>query len=701
MTTETLDAVVAAARRWVERAADNGHRCGVLLRGQQAWCRRVTDAIATALEWEDTTWFTAPDLSADAGRALLGGEVGAVVVDLRSPGAPDTLGAAAGAIRRGGVLVVWAEETTESGTGHAFAQRFSRVFGASPGIATLREGGAWNEGSVPAVTQESPSFDPPYQSLDQARAVAAVEKVARGRSGRPAVLISDRGRGKSSALGLAAASLLRERPRTIWLVAPSLASVAPVFRHASEQLGVAATAGTLEAHGGRLEFRAPADLVGPLPAADLVLVDEAAALPIPFLERLLERYRRLVFATTVHGYEGTGRGFTLRFQPLLQRDAPGGETVLLETPIRWGAGDPVEAALFDGLLMNADTAPAKAVETATPEVVTVEWLSREALLADEATLRRLFGLLVSAHYRTTPADLKRLLDDPRGRIVILRLGEQVVGAAFVMVEGRLDAALSTEVRTGRRRPHGHLLPEALWAHLGHSEALEMGFWRVVRIAVHPACRRVGLGRRLLEVVAIEARHGGADCWGATFGATAGLLGFWRSAAADVVRVGVSPGRSSGLVSAIVLTPLTDAGEVLCVAAKRQLADELAFALGGPLRDLSPAVALALLRTCSTPDVSQWPTYVRGALAGVADRTRSVEVSTAALWRFSLAALTSARCADALEEEGRVLLLRRFLQRHSWSAADVHRPARGRKPLSRIVVRVVQDGLAALGLLGDR
>ena len=84
----------------------------------------------------------------------------------------------------------------------------------------------------------------------------------------------------------------------------------------------------------------PSELVDELPNASCVLVDEAAALPIPLLRRLLARYSRIVFATTVHGYEGTGRGFAIRFRAHLDDRAPDWRQLKMTTPIRWAPGSP-------------------------------------------------------------------------------------------------------------------------------------------------------------------------------------------------------------------------------------------------------------------------------------------------------------------------------------------------------------------------
>ena len=74
------------------------------------------------------------------------------------------------------------------------------------------------------------------------------------------------------------------------------------------------------------------------------------------------------------------------------------------------------------------------------------------LLQHEATLQQLFGLLVLAHYRTTPLDFRLLLDAPNLRTLILRQGEAVAGVALLSAEGGFDPAMSHEIWAGRRRP---------------------------------------------------------------------------------------------------------------------------------------------------------------------------------------------------------------------------------------------------------
>ena len=156
--------------------------------------------------------------------------------------------------------------------------------------------------------------------------------------------------------------------------------------------------------------------------------------------------------TTVHGYEGTGRGFDLRFRATLTALTPQWKSLKLSTPIRWASDDPVETWLFDALKLKASPVDAKTLSEVTARHCRYECINRDVLLAEPQLLNTLFGLLVQAHYQTTPADLRNLLDGPNISVWISRYQGQVVAAALVAAEGGFDSDLSQAIWRGERPP---------------------------------------------------------------------------------------------------------------------------------------------------------------------------------------------------------------------------------------------------------
>jgi tRNA(Met) cytidine acetyltransferase len=330
-----------------------------------------------------------------------------------------------------------------------------------------------------------------------------------------------------------------------------------------------------------------------------LLVDEAAAIPAALLGEWLRAFPRIAFATTVHGYEGSGRGFAVRFLPRLTREAPAWQGLHLGEPIRWAGDDPLEALVNRLLLLDAEPDEASFAASA-------EWqrLSPAALAEDEPLLRSLFGLLVQAHYRTTPADLRRLLDGPGVGIGALMVREAArelpVGVVLTGDEGGFDTGLAERVARGERRPRGHLMAQSLAAHAGCREALTTRLRRVVRIAVAASHRRAGLGRALIEAEAERARRDGIDLLGASFGAEPELIAFWRALGFRTVRLGLTREAATGEHALMVACPLGPGGEAL----QGQLAARFQRALPGllafELRELEPEVAAALLAEGEAP-----------------------------------------------------------------------------------------------------
>lgn len=641
---------------------------------------------------------------------LLGQELHALVVDAYAGFDPDAVGAALGALRGGGLLLLltpplaeWSafadpqharitvapyEATDVSGR---FLQRLARLLAASEDVLRIEQGQPLPD--LPAKMVAAPAVAasrPPYATPDQQQAVQAVQRVAAGRARRPLLLIADRGRGKSAAFGIAAAELLLVEPKRILVTGPRLEAVRSVFRHAAELLPEAQRQqDALLLEQGWLRFVAPDALVLEQPAADLLLVDEAAALPVPLLVRLLRHYPRIAFATTVHGYEGTGRGFLLRFTQTLNEETPDWRQQRLTTPVRWTVDDPLERLSFRLLLLDAEAASAERPAQPAAEH-RIERLDRDALVADETLLAELFGLLLQAHYRTRPFDLRQLLDGPNIEIHALFHQEHVIGAALVAIEGGLDAEITAAIAKGARRLRGHLLPQSLAFHSGLADSAALRYARIMRLAIHPAWQRQGLGRQLLRTLLDDMSARGLDLAGSSFGGDAALLRFWQRCGFWPVRVGMTRGSASGEHSLLVLQSLNAAGQVLQDIAQQRFLRDLPDQLGQPLQGLEPLLAARLLEG-EGAGREQLDAFDQQQLAGFAYGRRSYGDSLGALRRFLLQVCARQGALEQLSPMQLELLIGSVLQGRSWSELSALGNLAGRDA----TVQAVRDALARL------
>lgn len=680
--------VTAPARELKRRAEAHHHRGLLVLSGEMAWCRQQAAALCEALGTEMALWVgtAAPDgiASIENRRALehLGRELELLIYDAFAGFDPDAFGALGGTLRGGGLLLLltpplprWhdypdpehrrvavAGYGPEAIPGH-FLRRLAGILQRDPRALLI------SDTAPPRTPPPAPPATPPAtqdfgicRSGDQQRAVAAILHLARGHRRRPLVLSADRGRGKSAALGIAAAELLREGSRRILVTGPRRSAADSLFAQVRRLLPESKRRGDRVMLGeALLDYSAPDHLLARRPPAELLLVDEAAAIPTPLLEGLLEAYPRIVFATTIHGYEGTGRGFALRFKAHLDRHTPQWRELRLRQPIRWAADDPLEGLLFRLLALDARPAVDASVREATPESVRVEHFSPARLLQNEEELQQLFGLLVLAHYRTTPLDLRHLLDGPNLQILLLRQGSALAGVALLAAEGNFEKALAAQIWAGYRRPRGHLLAQSLAAHVGLPSAPELRGLRVMRIAIHPAAQRRGLGRRLLTEIRTFAANRGFDYLGSSFGASEALLDFWSRGGYRPVRLGLQCGASSGGHSVIFIDPISSAGREMATAAVARFGRQLPALLGDPLAGLSPELAAKLFAAGGDApplpiEADEWRD-----LAGFAYARRSYESSLPGIWKLSLLGLRSGELAP---REARLLILR-VMQRRPW------------------------------------
>ncbi len=437
------------------------------------------------------------------------------------------------------------------------------------------------------------------------------EKPKKGKK-RVIVITADRGRGKSCAVGIGSVGLIhllrkvKPRPR-ILVTAPSPSNVQSLMslaRKVLDSLGykydvIKKEGYVIELRSDKfsIEYWEPINI--PKLRGDIVVVDEAAGIHVPMLHKIWQSHSRMVFSTTIHGYEGAGRGFSVRFLQRIKKDK---NTMLIQyemnEPIRYSINDPIEEWQFKTLLLDAE--PAELTEKDLDDIknkrlVYVEYdpgylFSKEG----EDELRQLFGIYVLAHYRNEPDDLGMIADAPHHIVRAVKTESgKIVCALQIAYEGKIDDETAIELLKGGRIP-GNIIPDRFLKHLRYKEFAKMIGWRIVRIATHPDVQGRGIGSWALEKVVEEAISKKLDWIAAGFGVNEQLLKFWLKN--GFFPVHISPDRNpvSGEYTLLVIKPLNQSTYKYVVNANKEFKLKLVEALPINYQDMEIGVASLLL-----------------------------------------------------------------------------------------------------------
>ncbi|TOB78107.1 DEAD/DEAH box helicase [Vibrio parahaemolyticus] len=562
-------------------------RSGVVLQGEADWQESILSAF---LQTQTTQrWFCVGDWSFESafcvgmkqGNRLLGRECDVLLFDARKEFDANSFTAAIGSLVGGGMLLV----VTNTAQPQHFAEQWMQTQWQK--LIVLEQGKVIPQVSEFAIAQRNTEY------IEQTHAVSLIEKVVNGHRKRPLVLTADRGRGKSSALGIACAQLLQHKPLRILLTAPSINAVEPVYQHAQRLLTDAKQMkkDRLEVGYGYIQFIAPDELLSSLPECDLLLVDEAAAIPVPMLKQITEHYHRLVFSSTIHGYEGCGRGFTLKFIEWLQQQRPGMKTYHMQQPIRWSVDDKLETWLYDAFILNAELSLQSIEGMAN---VSLNKVDKQALVLQPNLLRECFALLVNAHYQTSPNDLLHLLRDDNSSVYLAMDKQNIIGVILTVEEGGLDDELIEAVQLGQRRPKGHLTPITIINQLGLVKVGRLITSRVMRIAVHPDLQGSGIGKRMLTLLE-ESVGAHVDYLSTSFGATDELIQFWQQAGYQSIRLGTMRDAASGCYSLLMVRQLANKSQTWIDDAQALFHEFLSASLSLVYPKLEPSLARSLLR----------------------------------------------------------------------------------------------------------
>ncbi|XP_071957067.1 RNA cytidine acetyltransferase-like [Antedon mediterranea] len=394
------------------------------------------------------------------------------------------------------------------------------------------------------------------KTLDQAKALLKfVEAISEKTLRSTVCMTAARGRGKSAALGLAMATAVAFGYSNIFVTSPSPENLKTLFEfvfkgfdsleyqeHMDYELvqstnpdfnKAVVRVNIFREHRQTIQYIHPSD-AHKLGQAELVVIDEAAAIPLPLVKNLLGPY--LVFlSSTINGYEGTGRSLSLKLlQQLRQQSSSvgsntkGGGTkstdagasafgrvlheVVLNESIRYSPGDEVESWLNSLLCLNVAEVPRIGSGCPLPDDCDLYYVNRDSLFSyhkgSEVFLQRLMSIYVAAHYKNTPNDLQLLSDAPAHHIFCL-LGPvdttlntlpEVLCVLQVCLEGEISKATIMNSLSKGKRASGDLIPWTISQQFQDNEFASLSGARVIRIATHPDYQGMGYGRRSLTLL---------------------------------------------------------------------------------------------------------------------------------------------------------------------------------------------------------
>ncbi|PKI79321.1 hypothetical protein CRG98_000266, partial [Punica granatum] len=261
-----------------------------------------------------------------------------------------------------------------------------------------------------------------------------------------------------------------------------------------------------------------------LSQVELLVVDEAAAIPLPLVKSLLGPY--LVFlSSTVNGYEGTGRSLSLKLiQQLEERSqmkSNGEEAGLsgrlfkkieLHESIRYASADPIESWLNNLLCLDVANCIPNVSRLPPPSECDLYYVNRDTLFSyhkdSELFLQRMMALYVASHYKNSPNDLLLMADAPAHHLFVL-LGPvdesknqlpDILCVIQVCLEGQISRKSAMKSLSEGHQPFGDQIPWKFSEQFQDSVFPSLSGARIVRIATYPSAMRLGYGSAAVELL---------------------------------------------------------------------------------------------------------------------------------------------------------------------------------------------------------
>ncbi|XP_021758990.1 RNA cytidine acetyltransferase 1-like [Chenopodium quinoa] len=383
-------------------------------------------------------------------------------------------------------------------------------------------------------------------TLDQGKAVITFLDAILDKTLRSTIaLLAARGRGKSAALGLAVGGAVAAGYSNIYVTAPSpenlktlfdfickgfdsleykehmdydvVKSSNPDFKKAIVRINI------YKQHRQTIQYIQPHEHEK-LSQVELLVIDEAAAVPLSVVKSLLGPY--LVFiSSTVNGYEGTGRSLSLKLLQQLEEQSQMSKNldssltgrifkkIELSESIRYASGDPIEFWLNELLCLDVANYIPNINRLPPPSECDLYYVNRDTLFSyhkdSELFLQRMMALYVASHYKNSPNDLQLMADAPAHHLFVL-LGPvdesknhlpDILCVIQVCLEGQISLKSALRSLSDGRSPHGDQIPWKFCEQFRETVFPSLSGARIVRIATHPSAMRLGYGSVAVELLA--------------------------------------------------------------------------------------------------------------------------------------------------------------------------------------------------------
>ncbi|MEM1546022.1 MAG: GNAT family N-acetyltransferase [Candidatus Methanomethylicia archaeon] len=509
---------------------------------------------------------------------------------------------------------------------------------------------------------------------DQVNVIRECEKAFKDEGRKTVVILANRGRGKSAAIGLALADIVSKGiVKRVVITSPEPTGASTLYRFLKNGLSFLNVRyveekkkilDTIRIGDVKIVYMRP-DLASRV-RADVKIVDEAASIPIPLLYRIIGSARFSMFASTVHGYEGTGRSFTLRFlKGLKEIKNLSVKELTMTTPIRYPVNDPIEKWLYSFLLLNAEP-PEISLDTVRKRNTYYVHLDINRLFEDEEMLKGFYGIYVMAHYRNRPDDLAILADAPHHSARALMMNGKVIVSIQLAEEGGLSEQLIEEYMKEGVKLSGHMIPHRLAVYNGLKSFPKLKGLRIVRIATHPKLWGEGFGSKTLRELTLEAEAKGYDWIGAGFGATRDLIRFWTRN--NFIPVHLSPVRNptTGEFSILVVKPLTRRAQKQLIVASREFKLRFLNSLHNIYFDLNPYLILDVLNIGFSKPILRFTKAQLNRLEGYVKGSLSYEASADAVLEITKAYFMDDNIEKPkINEDIKALMIAKVIQGKKW------------------------------------